>query len=166
MMRIVAYGLITLALSTFSWTKAGTAYSQEKPSDTSDLTVAQMTGPMTDATNLFGRLYVSNDYQGQSANPLDEQRFQFSNDGTFSPWQSDLYTWENPTFSHNPLYFEQVNLERYGWKSPRCFHPAMSAVHFFGSVGAAPIKLLHQPPHRCISTAGHLRPGACMTPHR
>lgn len=49
------------------------------------------------------------------------------------------------TFQHQPLYFEEMNLERHG-KSLRTLQPVVSGVRFFGTVPLLPYKMAVQSP--------------------
>ena len=64
-------------------------------------------------------------------------------------------------FCHRPLYFEEINLERYGYGCGWCLQPGASAAHFFGTVPALPYLMTVDCPHECIYTLGHYRPGSC-----
>jgi hypothetical protein len=46
---------------------------------------------------------------------------------------------------YQPLYFEEVNLERYGYYC-RCVQPLVSAAHFYGTVPLLPYKMASEPP--------------------
>ncbi len=56
------------------------------------------------------------------------------------------------TFCHLPLYFEDRSLERHGVSRGVLGRlPAVrSGVHFLASSALLPIKVLHDPPHRCV----------------
>ena len=84
-------------------------------------------------------------------------------------WTGIVYQWEPSYLSHRPLYFEEVNLERYGYMP--CGHrfngipaalvqPVLSGAHFFATIPALPFKGTVEPPHECIYTLGHYRPGS------
>jgi hypothetical protein len=77
------------------------------------------------------------------------------------PWPILDYYWKATELCHRPLYFEEINLERYG-HSLRCGQPLISAVHFYGTVAAMPVKLVLEPPCQCVYTLGHFRPGSCV----
>lgn len=66
--------------------------------------------------------------------------------------------WEAPAICHRPLYFEDVNLERHGYKIP-IIQPALSAAHFFGRVPLLPYLMVSEPHRDCQYTLGHYRPG-------
>ena len=52
-------------------------------------------------------------------------------------------------FCHEPLYFEEERLERHG-HSHGVFQPAFSAVHFFGTTGLLPYKMVVEKPRQCL----------------
>ena len=60
-----------------------------------------------------------------------------------------------------PLYFEEVNAERYGYTCSRALQPAISAVHFFGTIPYLPYLMAADCPRECVYTLGHYRPGNC-----
>ena len=66
--------------------------------------------------------------------------------------------WEAPAVCHRPLYFEDINLERYGYKVP-LIQPALSAAHFFGRVPLLPYMMVSEGHRKCQYTLGHYRPG-------
>jgi hypothetical protein len=87
-------------------------------------------------------------------------------------WTVFNYKWEATCFYHNPLYFEEANLERYGYQcgdrcccctcgKECCLQPAVSAAHFFGTIPALPYCIAAECPCDCVYTLGHYRPGDC-----
>lgn len=80
-------------------------------------------------------------------------------------WPLTSYQWQASCFCHNPLYFEEINLERYGYGCPYgcpcCVQPFISAAHFFATVPALPYKMAANCPGECNYTLGHYRPGSC-----
>lgn len=74
-------------------------------------------------------------------------------------------SWAAPATCHRPLYFEEVNLERYGFSQFGYLQPVASAAHFFATVPLLPYKMTLDPPCECIYTLGHHRPGSCV-PYR
>ncbi len=74
-------------------------------------------------------------------------------------WQPRLFAWASPNFFSNPLYFEEVNLERYGIYSP--FQSVRSAAHFFVTIPLLPYKMGANHPCECVYTLGYYRPGSC-----
>jgi hypothetical protein len=93
-----------------------------------------------------------------------EQKFQeqaavYHGPGTNRDWSMYQYWWEAPALCHSPLYYEEINVERYGY-SHGLGQPAFSAAHFFGSTVALPYLLAATPPGECVYTLGHYRPGS------
>jgi hypothetical protein len=76
------------------------------------------------------------------------------------PWADRSFAWEASGLCHRPLYFQEVNLERYGYSFPLA-QPVVSAAHFFGRIPALPYLMTVDAPHRCVYTLGHYRPGSC-----
>jgi hypothetical protein len=87
-------------------------------------------------------------------------------------WPVNSYNWDATCFYHNPLYFEEPNLERYGYNCGDaccccsgcrecCLQPAASAAHFYGAVLALPYCMAEECPGDCVYTLGHYRPGSC-----
>ena len=62
---------------------------------------------------------------------------------------------------HKPLYFEQVQLERYGHTAGPIRQPLISGAHFFLSLAALPYNMAINPPHECQYALGYYRPGSC-----
>lgn len=89
-------------------------------------------------------------------------------DGSTRGWPVNNFNWVASCLCHNPLYFEEVNLERYGYGCG-CYGPCCtngvqslcSAAHFFGNVVALPYKMGVDCPMECDYTLGHYRPGSC-----
>lgn len=83
-------------------------------------------------------------------------------------WPVNNFNWVASCLCHNPLYFEEVNLERYGygcgchgWCCTTCVQSLSSAAHFFGNVAILPYKMGVDCPCECDYTLGHYRPGSC-----
>ncbi len=74
-------------------------------------------------------------------------------------WGDQLFNWSATQFCHQPLYFEEVNLERYGYGCRPCLQPLASGAHFFLTVPALPYKMVVNPPRECVYTLGYYRPG-------
>lgn len=79
-------------------------------------------------------------------------------------WSETALHWQAPAFAHRPLYFEQVNLERFGYgpRYLRVVQPALSGAHFFATIPALPYLMTVQPPCQCVFPLGHYRPGNCV----
>jgi len=82
-------------------------------------------------------------------------------------WRQLAYHWHAPAVCHQPLYFEDVNLERYGY-SPRHLRPIqplVSGARFYMTLPALPYLVAANPPNEGIYTLGEYRPGSCV-PYR
>ncbi len=80
-------------------------------------------------------------------------------------WPIQTRWWVATASHHRPLYFEEVNAERYGYTRSRLLQPAISTVHFFGTVPYLPYLMATDCPRDCVYTLGHYRPGSCV-PYR
>jgi hypothetical protein len=82
-------------------------------------------------------------------------------------WPTMGYCWDAPGLCHNPLYFEEVNLERYGYgpRYLRVAQPIISAGQFFVTVPILPYLMVAEPTRECVYTLGHYRPGSAV-PYR
>jgi hypothetical protein len=80
----------------------------------------------------------------------------------------DCYHWCASCLCYQPLYFEEPNLERYGYGCgcctcccSTCIQSACSAAHFFGTVPALPYMMAANCPCKCNYALGDYRPGSC-----
>ncbi|MEZ6137940.1 MAG: hypothetical protein R3C53_23910 [Pirellulaceae bacterium] len=69
--------------------------------------------------------------------------------------------WTASGLCHKPLYFEQVQLERYGHETGPLLQPLISTAHFFGNIAILPYKMGIHPPNECQYSLGYIRPGNC-----
>jgi hypothetical protein len=76
-------------------------------------------------------------------------------------WPTAVYNWNATCLCYRPLYFEEINLERYGYGCCETLQPLASAAHFFGTVPALPYCMAVECPCKCVYTLGHYRPGSC-----
>jgi hypothetical protein len=77
-------------------------------------------------------------------------------------WPSICYCYAATGLYYNPLYFEEVNLERFGYGCSCCLQPVVSAAHFFACVPALPYLMGTNCPRECNYALGHYRPGNCV----
>ena len=81
--------------------------------------------------------------------------------------ESDLmFYWVASEAAHQPLYFDDQPLERYGQTVSRIAQPVLSGVRFFGTLPIIPYKIGHERTHDCVSTLGYHRVGTCAPPTR
>lgn len=76
-------------------------------------------------------------------------------------WPQITYMWKASGLCHKPLYFEQVQLERYGHCWGPIAQPLLSGVHFFGTLPVLPYKMGLKTPNECVYSLGYYRPGNC-----
>ena len=91
------------------------------------------------------------------------------------PWVITACEWDAPGTCHLPLFFEEPNLERMGYRegchlecfehddchwTPSCLQPVISGAHFFGSLATVPYQCGYLPPCQPVSTLGVDRPGS------
>ncbi|QDT70213.1 hypothetical protein MalM25_31590 [Planctomycetes bacterium MalM25] len=81
----------------------------------------------------------------------------------FTPrsWCEITYMWKASGLCHKPLYFEDVQLERYGHSWGPIVQPIISGAHFFGTLPVLPYKMGLKTPNECVYTLGYYRPGDC-----
>jgi hypothetical protein len=76
-------------------------------------------------------------------------------------WPANQASWASPAFCYKPLYFEQINLERYGIGYSCPTNALVSGGKFFADATLLPVKIFKTHPHSCECTLGHRRPGDC-----
>jgi len=81
-------------------------------------------------------------------------------------WAETNHHWAATCLKHRPLYFEEVNAERYGYTASYCLQPLISAGRFFLTIPALPYKMAVECPKSCSYTLGHYRPGSRCVPRR
>ncbi len=87
--------------------------------------------------------------------PLGDEAFQAR---CFAPV---TFTWTASQLCHKPLYFEDVQLERYGHMAGPWVQPFASAANFFCTIPILPYKMGLELPNECVYTLGYYRPGDC-----
>ncbi len=70
------------------------------------------------------------------------------------------FTWTASNLCHNPLYFEQPALERYG-HTIGPLQPILSGAQFLATIPAMPMLMAIDPPNECQYALGYYRPGSC-----
>ncbi len=83
--------------------------------------------------------------------------------GPFEPrsWDETTFMWKASGLCHKPLYFEDVQLERYGHSWGPIAQPVISGGMFFATVPILPYKMGVEAPWECIYPLGYYRPGNC-----
>jgi hypothetical protein len=132
-------------------------------------------GQVTDLR--FGRVYIEHDGELSKipARQLSDDDWCFLaawwgvptecslGDDVYEPrmWLASTMTWKASAICHKPLYFEEVQLERYGHTAGPVLQPALSGAHFFLNIAALPYKMGINPPNECRYALGYYRPGDC-----
>jgi hypothetical protein len=163
---------ITLAIVLFSaWNYSTGCCSGEAPDQPSDASTAPMVtvavnnaaGPTDSAGKPIGFKPISEltpniapskgelppDY------PLAAASFQ---PRAFSPC---TFMWVASGLCHKPLYFEDVQLERYGHTGCPWLQPILSGASFFTTVVVLPYEMGVELPREDIYVLGYDRPGSC-----
>lgn len=155
-LKLVAFAFLTVGAPPTSRLEAQLVEAPKR------FTVAEMVGDLTDQGKLFRSLDVDSTYAGESRYRAAPRRNAIDTDLPAGSLQA--FTWLAPQMQHQPLYFEQVNLERYGTGPHPCLQPAASAVHFLSAAAVLPYKAGRQCPSTRVYALGDYRPGDC-TPH-
>ena len=71
------------------------------------------------------------------------------------------FMWAASGLCHKPLYFEDVQLERYGHTGCPLLQPTCRGPTFFGTVLVLPYEMGVEPPCEDIYVLGYDRPGSC-----
>jgi hypothetical protein len=79
--------------------------------------------------------------------------------GESRAWSVQSVQYAASGFCHRPLYFEEINLERYGNNFGPCLQPFVSAAAFYGRVPLLPYLMAADHPWDTECTLGHYRPG-------
>ncbi|TWT57345.1 hypothetical protein KOR42_07050 [Thalassoglobus neptunius] len=79
-------------------------------------------------------------------------------------WSATTEYWNASLLNHQPLYFEDSNLERHGFSHGIC-QPVFSGVRFLGTVPILPYLIGANPSYETVYTLGETQPGdhACYT---
>ena len=76
-------------------------------------------------------------------------------------FQNRIASWCAPNIRYQPLYFENVGLERYGYNPHGdIWQPAASALHFGTSFAILPVSTIREHPADCTWPLGFCRPGS------
>jgi hypothetical protein len=98
--------------------------------------------------------------------PPDVAQVQFANAPVVAEfdggrgWLGYMYFWQAPALCHRPVYFEEPNLERYGYQAGYLLQPLFSGAHFFSAVPALPVRMAIARPHVGRYALGYARPGS------
>lgn len=71
------------------------------------------------------------------------------------------FTWKASSLCYKPLYFEDVQLERYGHYCNPYLQPLLSRARFLVTIPCLPYLMGVDPPNQCVYDLGYYRPGNC-----
>ncbi len=74
------------------------------------------------------------------------------------------FHWVASNLAHQPLYWDDQPLERYGQSVLPLAQPVLSGVHFFATFPVIPYEIGLDGPYGLIYTLGYYRPGDCAPP--
>ena len=80
---------------------------------------------------------------------------------TVRNWVPQTVQWKASGLCHKPLFFENIQLERYGHSRGPFIQPVHSTFHFFKSLVLVPYQSAITPANECQYTLGFYRPGNC-----
>ena len=72
-----------------------------------------------------------------------------------------VFAWKASNITYNPLYFQDVALERYGHAYHPLIQPAVSVGRFGTQLVTLPYHMTLDPPHKEMYPLGYYRPGEC-----
>lgn len=78
----------------------------------------------------------------------------------YRQWPDCCFMWAPTDLCYWPLYFEDVQLERYGQTLAPRFQPLLSGAHFYASFCLLPASMVIDRPFCCVYTLGYRRPGS------
>ncbi len=80
-------------------------------------------------------------------------------------WNDSMAGWTAAELYSSPLYFEQINFERYETSAPAWTRPVVSYAQFLGTIPVLPYKLGANGPHERIYMVGHYPYGQVPSAH-
>jgi hypothetical protein len=130
------------------------------------VTVAPRIEDCPDPVEILEPIVKKKILEGVTPKPGEFPRWCSMGKDTFVPrsWSPTTFHWTASALCHKPVYFEDLQLERYGHTFGPWLQPVISSGHFFLSVPALPYAMGLYPPNECIYTLGYYRPGSC-TPY-
>jgi hypothetical protein len=79
----------------------------------------------------------------------------------YRSWHPMTYAYTASSVCHKPLYFENIQLERYGHSHGPLLQPIHSVAHFFVRLATLPYHTALHPANECEYPLGLYRPGDC-----
>jgi len=72
-----------------------------------------------------------------------------------------IFAWEASNLTYNPLYFQDIQLERYGHTHHPLVQPFVSSGRFGIQLIGLPYQMAIDPIDKCVYSLGYYRPGEC-----
>lgn len=108
------------------------------------------------------RPFMSFALEGIDPSELPEKKVQVTKQAYVPPTRPAVaFHWMASNLHHNPLYFEDPSLERYGHTYHPMVQPFVSAGRFTTQLIGLPYQMAIDPVHKRQYTLGWLRPGDC-----
>lgn len=124
-------------------------------------TVESMLRPEPSVERFLSRTPIESAYE--KASLLNNRRSRMANDEI--QWDEISAGWTSPEFYTRPLYFEQINFERYETSAPAWTRPMVSYAQFLGTIPVLPYKMGANGPRDRIYTVGHYPYGQVAPSH-
>lgn len=149
---------------------SGSVLAEDKPAATQPGTnpVSSVDLDLKPLSAISTRIATPDDELGQPHLPpnLAEPQFALAGQrkhwlGAARGWSPNEVCWTAPGLMHRPLYFEEINLERYGYSQGR-LQLALSAATFAGNVALLPYQMTLDHPTCPVYSLGYDRPGNCV----
>lgn len=89
-------------------------------------------------------------------------------DGDARGYSFQCVHWRASLVQHNPLYFQDVVLERHGHRCAGCLQPLVSGAKFYSTIAIYPYLRTLRCPQECQYALGNYRPGTpapCLKQH-
>jgi hypothetical protein len=127
--------------------------------DDDDLAQEPDSTPMT-TWNLKPMSSITANMRPVAGKTPQDQSWQLTRRGHMPHANSEkVFAWAAPDIRYNPLYFEDIALERYGQTRGFLRQPFVSGAHFLKSATFLPYYSLYDPVNSCDGPLGYCRPG-------
>ncbi len=122
-------------------------------------TVESMVGPGASIERFLSRTPSESAFE--KASFLNSSRCRTNDEGE---WFTSVAGWTAPEFYTRPLYFEQINFERYETSAPVWTRPALSYAQFLSTIPVLPYKMGADSPTDRTYAIGHYPYGQVAPP--
>ncbi len=138
------------------------SFDEDRQEETAD---AQAPLPLTEMSDIHKPiLEIPTDIVDREENQPRDRSNELFRDNYWSNYpgsfQERLASWDAPDIRYQPLWFEHVSMERYGYTPRPILQPFSSALYFGTSLAFLPFNLVQNPPWECETPLGYCRPGS------